>query len=128
MARKRTKGFTEREVEILSILWDMDQASVEDIRKRLAGSPTASTVRTLLMVMVDRGFVADNGKDYAKLYHAEIDKKAGQQSALKRLIDTVFGGSTEAMLLRLMDEEEVDIERLKTLRKKLDDMEVKSEE
>ena len=73
--------------------------------------------------MVNRGFVADNGKDYAKRYHARIDKKAGQQSVLKRLIDTVFGGSAEAMLLRLMDEEEVDIGRLKQMRKKLDDME-----
>ena len=122
MARKRTKGFTEREAEILSILWDMRQASVEDIRKRLIGSPTASTVRTLLTVMAGRGFVADDGTGYAKLYHAKIDKQAGQHSALKRLIDTVFGGSTEAMLLRLMEEEEVDIERLKKLRKKLDEM------
>ena len=122
MARKRTKGFTEREAEILSILWDMRQASVEDIRKRLIGSPTASTVRTLLTVMAGRGFVADDGTGYAKSYHAKIDKQAGQHSALKRLIDTVFGGSTEAMLLRLMEEEEVDIERLKKLRKKLDEM------
>jgi len=122
MARKRTKGFTEREAEILSILWDMGQASVEDIRKRLIGSPTASTVRTLLTVMAGRGFVADDGTGYAKLYHAKIDKQAGQHSALKRLIDTVFGGSTEAMLLRLMEEEEVDIERLTKLRKKLDEM------
>jgi BlaI family penicillinase repressor len=122
IARKGTKGFTETEAEILSIIWDLGQASVEDVRKRLAGSPAASTVRTLLMVTVDRGFVADNGKDYARLYHAEIDKKAGQQSALKRVIDTVFGGSADAMLLRLMDDEEVDINRLKGLRKKLDEM------
>ena len=122
MARKRTKGFTEREAEILSVLWDMGQASVADIRKRLIGSPTASTVRTLLTVMAGRRFVADDGTGYAKLYHAKINKQAGQHSALKRLIDTVFGGSTEAMLLRLMEEEEVDIERLKKLRKKLDEM------
>ncbi len=72
----------------------MGQASVADIRKRLIGSPTASTVHTLLKVMAGRGFVADDGTGYAKLYHAKIDKQAGQDSALKRLIDTVFGGST----------------------------------
>ena len=123
MPRKRTTGFTEREIEILTILWDAGEASVEDIRTKLTGTPTGSTVRTLLSVMVDRGFVVDNGKGYAKLYRACIDRLEGQRSALQKFIDTVFSGSTDALLLRLMDNEDVDLDRLKALQARLESSE-----
>lgn len=119
MARKRTKGLTEREAEIMAILWELQEATVEDIRERLPGAPSASTVRTLLAIMTDRGLVADNGKEYARRYRARLDQTEVQRSALRKLIDGLFAGSTEAMLLHLIDEGEVDVEQLKRLQERL---------
>jgi BlaI family penicillinase repressor len=113
MARKRTQGLTEREAEIMSILWELGKASVEDIRARLHNKPAASTVRTLLGIMVERGLVADDGSAYAKQYHSCIDQSEAQGSALRRLIDNLFAGSTEDLLVRLVDAGEVDVEQLK---------------
>jgi predicted transcriptional regulator len=119
MPRKRTQGFTEREAEIMSILWELGEASVEQIRERLTGAPTASTVRTLLAIMADRGLVADDGKGYAKRYHARINRAEAQGSALRRLIDNLFAGSAEALVLRLVDEGKVDIEQLQHLQTRI---------
>ena len=58
MARKRTTGFTDREAEILSILWDLGEASVEDIRRRLSGNPTASTVIGPFVVAISTSRIA----------------------------------------------------------------------
>lgn len=119
MPRKKTKGFTEREAEIMAILWERGNASVEEIRERLVGVPSASTVRTLLAIMADRGLVADDGKGYAKSYHPRIDQAEAQGSALRRLIDGLFAGSAEALLLRLVDEGKVDLEQLQRLQARL---------
>jgi predicted transcriptional regulator len=126
MPRKKTKGFTERESEIMSILWERGSASVEEIRERLTGAPSASTVRTLLAIMADRGLVADDGKGYAKRYHARIDRAEAQGPALRRMIDTLFAGSAEALVLRLMDEGEVDLDQLQRLQARLRGGEAKS--
>lgn len=119
MPRKKTKGFTEREAEIMSILWERGSASVEEVRERLTGPPSASTVRTLLAIMADRGLVADDGKGYAKRYHARIGRAEAQGPALRRMIDTLFAGSAEALVLRLMDEGEVDLDQLQRLQARL---------
>ena len=58
---KRTQGLTEREGEIMSILWNLDRASVEEIRGRLKNRPSSNTVRTLLGIMVERGLEEDDG-------------------------------------------------------------------
>jgi predicted transcriptional regulator len=116
MAREKAKGFTDREMEILGILWESGASTVEEIRERLPGGPSASTVRTLLTLMAEKGMVTDDGKDYGKKFSASIDRAAGQRSVLRRVIDTVFAGSTEALVLRLMEEEAVDPDQLERLR------------
>ncbi len=122
MARKRMVGFTDREVEILAVLWEHGEATVEDIRQQLSGEPTVSTVRTLLNVMVDREYIGDNGKEYGRTYHAKVSKAEGQRSVLRNMIDTVFAGSPEALVLRLLETEKLDWDRVKKLRKRLKDM------
>ncbi|OGG46788.1 MAG: hypothetical protein A3F84_12450 [Candidatus Handelsmanbacteria bacterium RIFCSPLOWO2_12_FULL_64_10] len=110
----------------MSILWERGSASVEEIRERLTGAPSASTVRTLLAIMADRGLVADDGKGYARRYHARLNRAEAQGPALRRMIDTLFAGSAEALVLRLVDEGEVDLEQLQRLQARLRGGEAKS--
>ena len=119
MPRKRTQGLTDREAEIMAVLWQLGQASVEDIRPRLEGRPAASTVRSLLAIMVERGLVAHDDTVYAKKYRPKLDQSQAQDSALQRLIDRLFSGSTEELLVRLVDEGGVDDAQLERLRQRL---------
>ena len=119
MVRKRSPGPTEREAEILAILWDNPGADVETIRQRLKDIPSANTVRTLLGIMVERGLVEDDGKAYGRTYSARVRQDEIQRSALRRLTDTLFAGSAEEVVLRLVDEGEVDAEQLKRIQQKL---------
>lgn len=115
MEQKR-KGLTERETEILSILWALGEASVEDIRQRLPNSSSASTIRGLITIMEDRKLVTNDGTGYGKRYRPLVSQADVQSSAAQKLIDSLFGGSAEALLLRLMNEEKVDWHRLQALR------------
>jgi BlaI family transcriptional regulator, penicillinase repressor len=117
MPRKRTQGLTDREAEIMSILWKEKDASAEEIRQQLANKPSANTVRTLLNIMAERNLVADDGSKYGKKFRPLIPQSKARDSALRRLVDSLFAGSTEEMLVHLVDEGEVDIEQLKRLQK-----------
>ena len=101
----------------MAVLWQMGQASVEDIRQRLEGRPAASTVRSLLAIMAERGLVADDNTVYAKKYRPKLDQGQAQDSALRRVIDRLFSGSTEELLVRLIDEGAVDSAQLERLQK-----------
>lgn len=119
MARKKTKGLTDREAEILSILWRLGEGNVEEIRQLMQDRPTANTVRTLLVIMQERGLVADDGKEYGKRYQAIVSREKAQISALQKLIDTFFAGSAQDVVLCLTDSGEVDADQLKALYERL---------
>lgn len=119
MSRKKTEGLTEREAEILSILWRLGDANVEDIRSQMANKPTANTVRTLLTIMQDRGLVVDDGTGYGRKYSAKVTRETAQSSALRKVLDTFFSGSVQEMVLRLTDSGEMDAEELKALYEKV---------
>ena len=119
MPRKRSAGLTERETEILGVLWEQGPFGVDEIRQRLKGKPAASTVRTLLGIMEERGLVRHDGRAYGRLYSASVKEGKMQDSALKRLVDSFFAGSTEKLLLRLVDEGEVDLEQIKRLEERI---------
>ncbi len=119
MPRKKPTGPTQREAEILTILWERGETSVEEIRRRLRGKPSANTVRTLLGIMVERKLVAGNDKTYGRQYRALAAKGEVQRSALRRLVDTLFAGSAEEAVLCMVEEGEIDAAKLAELQQRL---------
>ncbi|MEW6755948.1 MAG: BlaI/MecI/CopY family transcriptional regulator, partial [Candidatus Latescibacterota bacterium] len=68
---------------------------------------------------LERGLVRDDGKAYGRTYRAGVPRGQMQRSALRRLVDTLFAGSAEAVVLQLVDEGEVDAEKLAELQARL---------
>ena len=103
MARRRTRGLTDREAEILVCLWETKEASVEEIRQGLTEAPTASTVRKLLSIMVERKLVVGDGNTYGRRYRAVRPPRDLQAPAVRRFLDTLFSGSAEELVAGLVD-------------------------
>jgi BlaI family transcriptional regulator, penicillinase repressor len=119
MARTREEGLTARESQIMKIIWDNDKASVEDIQAKLPDRLVDSTIRTMLQIMEDKGYVTFHKQSRAKIYRAIIEREEIQSSAIQQMIDRLFGGSAEMLLARMIESELVDLEGLDRLRKKL---------
>ena len=115
MSRNRTQGLTEREAEMLAILWRQGDANVEEVRAQMKNAPSSNTVRMLLNIMQDRNLVVDDGRGYRKRYRAKDAREKTQVSALRRLMNTLFEGSAEEMVARLTDSGEMDEAQLKAL-------------
>ena len=81
-----------REREILEILTSLSAATVGDIRAGMSDPPSYSAVRTVLGKLEAKGLVRRRSDVHAHVYKP-IEKAAKiQESILRKLVDTLFGG------------------------------------
>jgi len=119
MARKTTPGLTDRESEIMEILWDAGKSTSEEVRVKLSGWPHDSSVRTLLRILVEKGFVkVDSGKRPA-LYRAAVRKNKVQKRAVSHLLNRMFGGSAEKLVVRLLEDKQLSVEQLEEIKRSI---------
>jgi BlaI family penicillinase repressor len=118
MARPTTKVLTDREAQLMSILWTKGPSTAEAVREALSDRPHDSTVRTLLRILKKKGYVRILGQQPA-VYEATVAQTDVQMKATRSLLARFFGGSVEALVARLVEDEGLTPEQLARLRKSL---------
>ncbi len=98
---------TDRELEILKILWARGKASVREVQEDLnktAGPVAYSTVQTLLNIMEDKkGLVRHVVEGRTFIY---ISKKSSDRTIREltlRFVDRVFDGALDRVMVALLD-------------------------
>src|ERR1700730_14926169 len=95
MARVRTHvTLSRRERQIMDILYRRGRATAGEVLADLTGHPSASTVRTQLRVLEDKGHVHHEEVGLRYVYVPAVPRRAARKSALRHLIDTFFDGSS----------------------------------
>ena len=89
----KDQGLTRRERQIMDVLWQLGDASVEDVRTALPDPPSYSTIRTLLARLERKGHVTHREQDLRYRYAPAISKSTARRSAMRRLTDVFFEGS-----------------------------------
>ena len=118
MARPKSDLLTEREAQIMRLLWNHGDMTADAIRAGLPDNPHDSSVRTMLRVLKRKGYVrVDNGQRPA-VYAAAIPQTKVQKSATRNLLHRFFGGSVEDLVQNLIEDEQLTVEQLAKLRKK----------
>ncbi len=117
MPRPASEMLTDREAEIMEILWNLGEATAEQVRARMPDSPHDSTVRTLLRVLKEKAYVRIRGRQPA-IYVPVVAKQVAQHNAARRLIDRFFGGSANDLVLRLLEEEHLSPAQIDQLKKR----------
>ncbi len=120
MSRPVTPLLTDRESEIMQVLWARGEATSEEVRMALPDRPHDSTVRTLLRILKEKGYVRVSGRQPA-IYEPAIERTAVQTKAARSLLARFFGGSVESLVLRLVDDEQLSPEEIDQLRRLLAD-------
>jgi BlaI family penicillinase repressor len=118
MARPASDLLTERETQLMEALWAGGPATAEAVRAALADELHDSTVRTLLRVLKQKGYVRVRGRQPAT-YEAIVPRDKVQGRAAQSLLKRFFGGSAEALVMRLVEDEELSPELLDRQRKNL---------
>jgi predicted transcriptional regulator len=114
-------SFTERELDVMGVLWDEGSATVAEVRERLADDLAYTTVLTVLRILEEKGYVGHTEEGKAYRYHPLVDRSAAGRSAVKRLVRKVFRGSPEMLLTHLVDDRGLTEDELQRMRKLLDE-------
>lgn len=119
MARPAKLTLTDRESEIMEILWGLESATSEQIRQRLGGQPHDSTVRTLLRILRTKKYVKIDSNQRPAIYRPAIPRVKAQKKAVTNLLQQLFGGSAESLVVRLLEDKQLSLDQLDELRETL---------
>ena len=109
MARRPSKNLTERELEIMHVLWSLGQARLGEVQEALnrrGGEPVApSTVATQLNLLIHKGFVAQTGRHGRSRYAPTCSREVATRNLLDDFLARVGLGRAPAFLIQLLKNE-----------------------
>ncbi len=121
MARPKAAELTDRELEVMHAFWDDGESTIAAVQERLQaeGRDLAyTTVATLVRILVDKKFLMQVSDRRPHTFRAVRSYADVSGRLLKDLMQRVFGGSAEALIMRLMEDKTLsnsDRQRLQVL-------------
>ena len=104
---------SERELDILKVLWDLGESKVRDVHEALNGQQKTAftTVQTLLRIMAEKGLVKQRAVGRTLFYSPQHTIEQVSSRFLKR----VFDGSLDKLVLNMLQAENVSTEEMREL-------------
>ena len=112
-------SLTNREADVMRVLWDHGPSVVAEVRERLADELAYTTVLTILRTLETKGYVAHHEEGRVHRYFAAVKEQAAQRSALRHLTHKLFNGSAELLFTHLVSDQKLSPEQIRRMRKLL---------
>jgi len=109
----------DRELEVMTWLWANGSGTVTEVKEGLTDPLAYTTVLTILRNLEAKGFLRRKDEGRAHRYFPRVQQKAARRRALRRLIDTLFLGSPQALLSHLVDEHDLSPAELRRIADRL---------
>ena len=115
------KNLSNLEHLVMDALWKLGPSSAEDIRVALEKKHfmKESTARTILKRLEDKGYVRHRVEGRTNIYSGNEPKANVAARAMRRVLDNLYGGSVEELLVGMVDSEVVDSQELANLARKI---------
>lgn len=127
---RKVQMVTDRELEILKILWARGKASVREVQEDLinsAGPVAYSTVQTLLNIMEEKkGLVRHVVEGRTFIYIPKKSPERTIRELTRRFVDRVFDGALDRVMVALLDSKQPSQQELDRMRAMIDEMEKQS--
>lgn len=123
MTKRRLPAVSPAETEILRLVWQLDEASVQDVCDKLPASRKIAyaTVQTLLRRLEKKGYLKHYKQGKAHVFYASVKSEDVIKRSVADFIERLFGGDPVPLMQYLAEHGKVeadDIERLKELVRK----------
>jgi len=125
MARHKSPGPTDREMAILSVLWQRGPSTVREIHEALQGNSDTgyTTTLKLMQIMAEKGLLSRKDAGRRHVYKPAISQERTQKQVVGEVLEKVFAGSAEKLVMRALSAKKVSAQELKRIREMLDEME-----
>ncbi|HET6179910.1 MAG TPA: BlaI/MecI/CopY family transcriptional regulator [Candidatus Sulfotelmatobacter sp.] len=119
MPPKQSATFTEAELRIMEVLWRKGSGTVQQVLDWLPDTLAYNSVLTTIRILEKKGHVKHVKDGRAYIYEPIIGREAATRSEIRHLVSRFFRNSHEALLLNILQDEEIDAAELKRLREML---------
>ena len=122
MPRGRSKTLTDAELRVMDALWNAGASTVAEVVEALPAEDKVAynTVLTTLRILEEKGYVAHSQRGRAFVYEAVVDRDEARRSTVQHLMSRFFDNSPGALVLNVLENEEIDEEELARLRELID--------
>ena len=122
MARKKLSSLTDLELDVMNVVWRLNRATVRQIVEALHSfRPLAyTTVQTVLSILTEKKVVEYTCEGRAYVYSAIVQPEGVRKETVKALVDKLFSGSSQSLVLHLIESDSVTTEEAEQLRHLLD--------
>ncbi len=103
MAKASLSAMSRRERQIMEIIYSRGRATAAEVHRELPDRPNYSTVRTLLRVLEDKGFLTHESDGPRYVYSPCIPAENAQRSAIEHLLRTFFNNSAANAMAAMLD-------------------------
>jgi predicted transcriptional regulator len=119
--KKTTDSLTPLELQIMQVLWSDGPGNVQQVQKSLATQTefAYNTVQTMLNILERKGRVERTLEGRAFVYRAVVSEETVLGQAVRDLVERMFGGSSEELVMSLIKSRQVDPERIADLSKRV---------
>ncbi|HMJ50808.1 MAG TPA: BlaI/MecI/CopY family transcriptional regulator [Polyangiaceae bacterium] len=110
---------TRAESEIMRVLWDRDGATVHEVVEGLPRAVAYTTALTILRILEQKGYVRHEPNPAggrAHVYRPAVAASKTRQLHVRDLIDRLFGGRSDQLVVGLLDDENLTRAELERLR------------
>lgn len=119
MPAKINQTLTPLELEIMQVLWQAGPCTVAEVQPQLKGELAYTTVQTMLNVLLRKNKVKRVQEGRAYRYRPAVSRERATGNALSDLVKRMFGGSSEALLMAMVDTQQISAEELARVAQKL---------
>lgn len=110
---------TQRELDIMSVLWELGEATATEVRERIDPSLAYTSVSTMIRTLEMKGYVSHRrGEGKTHVYFPVVDAQTAGETALGRVLDKIYGGSPLKLLAHLVEQRKLsdaDLARMRAL-------------
>jgi predicted transcriptional regulator len=119
--KKTTDSLTPLELQIMQVLWNEGPGNVQQVQKSLAAQTefAYNTVQTMLNILERKGRVERTLEGRAFVYRAVISEETVLGQAVRDLVERMFGGSSEELVMSLIKSRQVDPKRIADLSRRV---------
>ncbi|MGH7652426.1 MAG: BlaI/MecI/CopY family transcriptional regulator [Gemmatimonadaceae bacterium] len=107
-----------RELDVMRVLWDLGSGTVTEVRDHLPVDLAYTTVLTILRNLEEKSYVSRSSEGRAHRYSPRVDRVAARRSAIARVVDTLFHGAPEELVLHMVEDRtlsKADVRKLRAL-------------
>jgi len=115
MASPPKNGLTRLELKIMQVIWKRGSCTVSAVQEDLKPALAYTTVQTMLNILERKGKLRRELEGRAYVYSARVTEEKALGQGLRDLIDRMFGGSSEELVMSLLKSRQIDAKRIAKL-------------